>query len=241
MKLPLGNEADEFMELRFKPGSWDKSGIPSQGCRIRKMQLEQALSQGGNFEVDDLIYGLMDWLDVTDDPEPALATLKEMLDRHYPADGRAHARCVFAEEEGGDRIIHIGPIDYSEELVAWQRREWVIAAGQRAEEQGRIIFGASAPVSLAVAQRMLWLGMVNFMCEPFDSFEGALSSARSTASAYSWAAGAATTIAWEHGLGWTIEDGELTQTVDVDYPDNSLWLPPNQLAMQIAIATGYLK
>ena len=70
MRLPPGADIDKFMELRFRPGSWEQNGVPSEGCRVRTETFERILSAGGNYGIDDLICGLMDWLDVTDDPEP---------------------------------------------------------------------------------------------------------------------------------------------------------------------------
>src|SRR5688572_28295080 len=80
---------------------------PEQGVRVRSSWLEKVMDQGGSYGVDDLIHDLMDWLDVTDEPEPALHTLRRMLDRHYPPDGRSEARCCCQPEEGGALIFHV--------------------------------------------------------------------------------------------------------------------------------------
>jgi hypothetical protein len=236
MIVPRGLGANEFIELKFKPGSWEARGIPEQGVRVRSSWFEKAVAQGGGYSADDLIYGLMDWLDVTDDPEPAVATLKAMLDRHYPCDGQKSARVHFADEHGTVRVFHAGKVDYSTDLVAWQRADWVIAAAQPSEEIGRIVVGAPAPISLNVALRILFLSATAVEGDPFDSFKGALSMAE-VAPAHD---GETCTHAWREGLGWLVENGELSQTVDVDYPDNTIWLPVRQLAMQVAIAAGYV-
>ncbi len=241
MRLPEGEEAGRFTEFRFKAGAWERHGVPEQGCRVRPETLDRILSQGGHCEVDELIYELMAWLDVTDDPEPALRTLRQMLDRHYPDDGRITARCRFLDEFGVDRVFHVGPVDRATNIVSWQRKEWVIAIAQPAEEQGRMIVGAPAPISLEVAQRILSLSTLRFMDEPFNSFEGAQTTSRSTGSYYSWEAGSVTTISWEYGLGLTLENGALKFCSDqVALPPSEGWIAPNQLVQMVAIAAGYL-
>lgn len=236
MILTLGRGADEFMELHFKSGSWEKSGIPERGVRVRTSWFEKVLDQGGHYHADDFIYGLMDWLDVTDDPELALETLSAMLDRHYPPDGRTSARVKFADVDGCVSTFHAGEIDYSKELVAWHRSEWVIAVAQPSEEAGRMVVGASAPISLTVAQRILFLSAMYLEGQPFDSFNGAILMA-GRASAQD---GETHARAWRDGLGWVVENEERTQAADVHYPDSNIWLPVRQLAMQVAIAAGYV-
>lgn len=233
--IPAGEDISEFVELKFKPGTWEKAGIPEQGCRIRQSTLEKLLQQKGSYETDDLILGLMDWLDVTDEPAPALETLTNLLDRHYPPDGRVTARCRFLDEFGVDRIFHAGSVDLEQPLVAWQRREWIIAAAQPAEEAGRMIVGAPRPISLDTALRILSVSMLNYMEEPFDSYVGAYTTSGSTAVFYHWEAGRVTPTRWDDGL----DDAARASFGGPDW--NSSWLPPNQLAMQVAIAAGYLK
>jgi hypothetical protein len=233
--LTAGPDADEFVELRFKPGCWEQSGIPEVGCRIRQSALERLLEQQGSYDVEDLILGLMDWLDVTDEPEPALATLRQLLDRHYPADGRTSARCRFAVEDGGDRLFHAGGIDPARPSVAWQRGDWIIAAGQRSIEPGRMVVGAPGPISLKTALRIFSLAMLDFMGEPFDSFVGAQASCASTAAVYLWEAGEVTPVRWDDGF-----DTYARASLD-RFTREGGWLVPNQLAMQVAIAAGYQK
>ncbi len=243
MKLPPGRDLGEFMELKFKPGSWEKNGIPSEGCRVRTATFERLMDQGGSYEIDDLIYGLMDWLDVAEDPRPALKTLRMILDRHFPPDGRTSARCRFQDEQGIDRIFRVGPVDPSADVVAWQRRSWVIAlAGPDEEEPGRIVVAAPGPISLSVAQRILALGLTCFMMEPFNSYIGAQTMSRSTAAVYAWKAGEATTCHWEYGLGKRVDGREIVDcSGELDDLPKDGWLAPNQLAMMVAIAAGYLK
>ena len=74
---------DEFMELRFRPGTWERKGIPEQGCWIRATDLEAMLEAGGNFTVPQLAHCLIDWLTVTENPASAKRTLKRLIDRHF--------------------------------------------------------------------------------------------------------------------------------------------------------------
>ena len=241
MTLPLRDEAAEFVELTFKPGTWDSRGVPETGCRMRTEAMEAILASGGSCQVEQLIHGLMDWLDVTDDPEPALKTLRQMLDRHYPDDGRSHARCRFAPEEGGDYLFDLASkIDCDGPVVAWQRRRWVIAVAAAGAESGRMIVGAPAPISLAVAQSIHDHSLMNFMLEPYDSFEAARATSGKTGSYYSWEAGQATVVDWQYGLGKTMRDNALSASEALATPLQGGWLAPNQLAIQVAIAEGYV-
>lgn len=233
--LPAGKDIGEFVELQFKAGFWERGGIPERGCWIRQSALERILEQRGAYEVDDLILGLMDWLDVTDEPEPALKTLRQLFDRHYPSDGRETARCRFLDEHGVDRIFHVGRILPDRTLVAWQRRDWIIAAAQPAAEPGRVVVGAPQPISLKAALRILSVSVLNYMGEAFDSFVGAQTSCGSTAVFYLWEAGEVTPVRWDDGL-----DGEALASID-RRAAHDRWMPPNQLAIQVAIAAGYLK
>lgn len=232
-RLPSGPDIGEFMELRLKPGAWEERGILEEGCRVRTSTLEQLLQQQRTYQADDLILGLMDWLDVTDDPQPALDTLRLLLDRHYPFDGQQTGHCCFRDEHGVDRIFHAGRIDPTQPLVTWQRRDWIIAGAQPSHEPGRMLVGAPGPISLHTARCILSLSLPSYMGEPFDSFEGARTSCGRTAVFYSWERGEVTPIRWDDGL-----DGEALASLSGDASDVS-WLPPNQLAMQVAIAAGY--
>lgn len=238
-RIPAGKDIGDFVELTYKPGYWERAGIPERGCRIRVSTLEKIVEAGGSYEIHELVFGLMDWLDVTDEPEPALKTLRQLLDRHFPADGHQTARCCFRDEYRVDKIFHVGPIEHDQPLVAWQRRDWMIAAAKPAPEPGRMVVGAPQPISLNTALHILSLSMVSYMGEPFDSFVGARTSCGRTAAFYHWQAGEVTPIRWDNGV-----EGDalarLLGSVESEQIGRPKWLPPNQLAMQIAIAAGYL-
>lgn len=227
--LPTGKDIDDFAELRFKPGTWKKKGIPEEGCRVRLAAFERIVEQQGMCGIDDLILGLMDWLDVTGEPDLALTTLRQLLDRHYPPDGQTMGRCHFVDEEGVESIFHVGAIDLAAPQVAWQRRDWIIAAAQPCAEPGRMLVGAPGPISSNTALRILALSTTSYMGEPFDSWIGALTSCERTAVFYLWEAGNVTPIRWDDGLD---------QSALASLP-HSEWLSPNQLAIQVAIAGGY--
>ena len=81
------DKGDDFIELTFKPGTWDAKGIPERGCRMRRSMFQQLVVQGGPYSEVHLIAGLIDWLNVAEDPEDARAVLQALLDRHYPEFG----------------------------------------------------------------------------------------------------------------------------------------------------------
>lgn len=202
MKLAACRGIDEFVELRFKAGSWEAQGVPESGCHVRQGVLEDIIANGGAVSPDDLICGLMDWLDVTDEPLPSLALLRRMLDLHYPDDGKPHARCMFAEPEGPPLVFHIErAMDLALPIIAWQRRGWVIATACAHPEEGRVAIGAPAPVSLKVAQGILSHAPLTYMTEQFDSFESLRSASGKAASILSWVAGEPTVVSWDRGLG----------------------------------------
>ncbi len=231
--LPAAKDVDAFIELRFKPGSWKASGIPEVGCRVRISTLDRLLQQQGASYINELILGLMDWLDVTDQPAPALLTLRRLLNRHHPEDGYQTGRCCFRDEYGVDRTFHVGPIELSLPLVTWQRRDWIVAAAQPSAEAGRIVVGAPQPISLKTALHILSVAHLNDMGEPFDSFVGAQTSCGRTGTFYSWEVGEVTPIRWDAGL-----DEDASASLKRGRPE-AVWLPPNQLALQVAIAAGY--
>jgi hypothetical protein len=241
-RLQPGKDTDEFVELTLKPGSWERNGIPGQGCRLRRQALEELLDNGGGYGADDLILGLMDWLDVTDDPMPAAATLRQMLGRHYPPDGRGHATCHFVDEHGFRRRFGVGLVDLSSALVAWQRDGLVFAVGQASShEPGRMVIAAPLPLPLKAARLILALAAETDMKAPFDSFDGAVTVSGRTANFYAWEAGELATCHWPEGLGMRQREGTL---VDCRHelhplpPDD--WIAPNQVAMMIAVAAGYV-
>ena len=73
----------EFVELRFRPGTWERKGLPESGCWIQAKDLEAMIEAGGNFTVPQLAHCLIDWLSVTDNPTSAKRTLRRLLDRHF--------------------------------------------------------------------------------------------------------------------------------------------------------------
>ena len=76
--------ADDFVELRFKPGTFAAKGIPERGCWIQTSTLDRIIAEGGQLEVEDLVADLMKWLMVTPDRHAALTTLGIIAHRHGP-------------------------------------------------------------------------------------------------------------------------------------------------------------
>lgn len=102
-----------------------------------------------------------------------------------------------------------------------------------------MVVGAPGPISLFVAQSILGHSFLSLMHEPYDSFEGLRGTSRSTGSYYSWDAGSATPLDWGYGFGRTMRDGQLTPS-EYNLPPSDTWLPPNQLAVMVAIGGGYM-
>lgn len=239
--LRRGSGADEFIELVFKQGSWESEGIPEGGCRIRQQRLEALISAGGRFAAEDAIHGLMDWLDVTDDPSPAMATIRSLLDRHFPQEGRTTANCHFIDEKGVDRGLTIGPVDRSGDVVSWQREGLVFAVGQPSEEEpSRLVVELLHPLPLRGALKILALSVLRFMGEPFDSFQGAVSMAGATSNFYAWQSGQLTTCHWPLGLGIREVEGRLTDcSSELLGVSGETALSPNQVAIMIAISADH--
>ena len=78
--------ADDFVELRFRPGTWARKGIPERGCWIRVTDLEAILEAGGSYSVPQLAHCLVDWIALTDNRASTKQTLRRLLDRHFPDD-----------------------------------------------------------------------------------------------------------------------------------------------------------
>lgn len=68
MILPRGREAGAFVELSLKPAALEAAGLPVFSYPIRQATLEQLMDRGGELDAETLILGLMDWLDVTEEP-----------------------------------------------------------------------------------------------------------------------------------------------------------------------------
>jgi hypothetical protein len=168
----------------------------------------------------------MDWLDETIAPKPVLLTLRRLLDRHFPDDGRTSGRCVFQDDDATYRVFHaVSAIDCKKLLIAWQRQNWVIALAQPSSEAGRMAMGAPAPISLRVAQEVLAFAMMNNGEKPHDSYKEAMAASRKSAGA-SFFDSAAATVFWQDGLEQRhVSAGDL--------------LPPNQLAALMAVAFSH--
>ena len=79
------------------------------------------------------------------------------------------------------------------------------------------------------------------MLEPFDSFSGAVAMSGKTGNFYAWQAGAAATGHWPHGLGRRMQKGQIIDCSDELYElPQAGWMAPNQIAMMVGIAAGYL-
>ena len=84
----------DFVELRFKPGTWAAKGFPEQGCWIRTITLERIIDGGGDLDIQDVIASLLDFLPVAPDRHKVLMTFSQIANRHAaaPASGSRQIR-----------------------------------------------------------------------------------------------------------------------------------------------------
>lgn len=236
--LPRQSEADEFVELHLKPAVLAERGLPDGAYPIRRETLESLIASGGDVQIHDMLRGLMDWLDETDEPEQATDLIREILRVHFPDNGERKASCTFQSEYGHLHRFLIGKVDPSAPVIAWQRRQWLMmVAAPSTAEPGRLLVAAPRAISRRTAQSVVNLSCPIYMGEPTDSFAMAVASSRGTSSVYSWERGQTTLIGWEYGLGARIIDGELRHAPNL-LPDHE-WLAPNQLAVLVAIGADY--
>ena len=71
---------DDFVELVFKSGRSPLGATADCRFWITCTQLDNMIASGGRIETQDLIDGLIGWLRVTDDPHPALDTLRLLFE-----------------------------------------------------------------------------------------------------------------------------------------------------------------
>ena len=68
----------EFVELRLNQEAADRQGIPRTGLWMREEALGAIIERGGQYSLDDLIYGLLDWLQYADD-SVTISNLRTLL------------------------------------------------------------------------------------------------------------------------------------------------------------------
>ena len=83
MSLPKQIDKEgEFGLLRFKPEALHALGVPITEYRLRHTEFERIIGEGGQLDVTDLIRGLMDWLDVTDERTQIINALRGHMAEH---------------------------------------------------------------------------------------------------------------------------------------------------------------
>ncbi|WP_221796344.1 hypothetical protein [Aquisediminimonas sediminicola] len=236
------DDVDAFTWLQFTSAALEAMELPLGKYPIRTSRMEESIQRGGNLSVPDLMRGLMDWMDVTDDPVSTSHSLRQILDRYFPDNGETAPSFTFENEHGGKFRFGLGIVDQAQPLVAWQRRQWVVAIGcPRKIEPGRMTLAAPGPITLRVAQSIIGHAALIDIGGPIDSYETARASSRRTGSFYNWESTAATIVDWEFGYAITDRDGVLEPNdAMVALPPAHEWLCPHQLATLIAIGNGYL-
>lgn len=236
--LPRQSEADEFVELRLKPAVLAERRLPDGAYPIRRETLESLIASGGDVQIHDMLRGLMDWLDVTDEPEQATDMIRQILRMHFPDDGEREASCTFQSEDGHLHRFLIGEVDANKPLVAWQRCDWLMMIGTPSVvEPGRLLVAAPRPMSCNAAQSIVRLSTTTWMGGILDSYAAALMISGGTPDITSQARGQLELVGWEHGLGANMIDGKLHHAPNL-LPDHE-WLAPNQVAILVAIGADY--
>ncbi len=141
-----------------------------------------------------------------------LATLRAILVGRVIKDGKTIARLDTVDERGHQRRLWLaqGPIDGDQPLVAWQRRDRLLALATPAAEPGRYQVAAAAPFSLATAHSILSHAGLIHMDDPVGSMDAARASSGRTGAFYSCEADRVTIIDWDLGLAQTrLGDGEV--------------------------------
>ena len=239
MILPKQDKQNEFGALRLKPEALIALGVPVTEYHLRSSDLDRIICEGGQIGVTDLIRGLMDWLDVTDEPAHALELLRTIMDTHFPPDRQSSGSCEFVSEHGHRHRFHVGPVDLAGPCLAWQRREWMLAyAGRCDAEPRRLVVAAPGPISLATAHSIYNHTTPVDMGEPADCFARALTSGGRFGTFYSWEAGTLTIIPYANGFDderncSALQNGRIVPPVDQNR------MAPNQIAAQVAIGNGF--
>ncbi|MGE4303221.1 MAG: hypothetical protein AB7E24_04230 [Novosphingobium sp.] len=224
-------EAEKFAHMLFREEACRSVGIPYVRYPVPIDKFCAGVGEERKVAVEDLLLGLMQWLDVTDELDPPLAIARQILDTHYPADGKQQGSCVLEDENGVRSSFYIEPIRMDEPLVAWQREDHIFAFAQPSHTvPGRAAIGAPGVFSESVARSILGHAMTSFMQEPYDSYVGLQHSVGRTAAYYARDAGRTALMPWDSGLETPI--GLLS-------PGKIDWLAPNQVAILVGLANGY--
>ena len=240
IELPRGIEADQFAWLQFKPEMLAQQNIPTTAYPIRKCNFDQLIASGGVISIVDIVHGLMDWLDITNNPNPVCQTLRQILDQHFPPSLETSAGCNFQTDKLVQYRFRIGPVDAASPVVTWERQQWVVAIGCASDiEPGRLNIAALGPISLQTARSIFNHCQLLENGEPKDSFLAARLSSAKLRNLSKRDAGGVTIVAWDYGYG---NHGHANFEARETYPlsTEGHWLTPNQTASMIAIGNGFL-
>lgn len=240
--LPRLPEADEFVMINLKERACLEQRIPHVEYPVHRESLDAILQEGGQLSIEILMRGLMQWVDVTDDAFSALTTLRLIMDEHFPPDGEGEGSSQLVDEEGIVHRFRVGSIDFGKPVVTWQRNDLALAFGQASLiEPGRMVVAAPKAISATVAESVVAHSILSYMLEPFDSILGVRSTADSNGSAYKALAGKTYPADWFLGYGISVNGGPDNPVESFhDFPPQSEWLAPNQVAVMVAIGAGYV-
>lgn len=234
--------ADQFLWFQFKPEVLSQQNIPSAAYPIRTSNFDNLVGCGGTISIPDILRGLMDWLDATDDPASTWELLRQILHRHFPPSEDTNAVCRFWTGQQYFHRFRISPICKTAPSLSWQSGRWVVAIACSSEiEPKRMNIAVLEPITLQIARSIFQHARV-FLDEPDDdNYTSALLNCSPLSSIRRWHAGEMTLIAWSKGYGEiTSEYPKNSKTIFPALPREARWLSPNQVAAMIAIGNNFM-
>lgn len=156
MEMLSSPQAKRFVWLKFKADFLWHGSFPLTSYPIEVSCLDNLLARGGLISIEDIIRGLMCWMDVVNDPQPSCEILRQILRHHYPPSPEMHAGCEFQDEHQTRYRLRLGPIAAKTPIVAWQRGPWVAAIGCPSKiEPERLKIAAPRPITMNTAKSIL--------------------------------------------------------------------------------------
>lgn len=195
-----------FGKMHFSPGVLESKRLPVIDYPIPIEAFQRAIQSGGDIEVEDLLFWIMQYLDEAD--EDAIdyeRVLLQICEDHLPQDDRSAVRVRTAEP--APRSLWCAEIDVTAPLVGFERKGRLMAVAQAANEPGRMKVCAFGGPSGELCQSILAYALETYMYEDFNSFEQLLYRAKfGTGNAYASLQDRLHMVPWGHGLGWTTPD-----------------------------------
>lgn len=199
-----------FAEIRLKPETLGRYGLPDILFPVPKAELQVALSGDGELPLAAMLHGLQQrsrdgeaqWQQV----EHAMDRLAELL---APDDPREVISAA-----GDNWWLEIGPVDLRGRLVAVQRGDALVAAVS-AREDRRLRVAVYRPLDAKSAEYLIGLGQVphpeHGVCMRENNWEYALDCSAGNGNHYAADRGEAYLSYWEKGLGVSWDGTDLPE------------------------------